>query len=189
VDGTPTDCVFVALNHLMLEARPDVICSGINHGPNVANDVHYSGTVAAAIEGALLGISSLSFSLAEGMDFGPGAQFAALLTKEVASRPLPKSTLLNVNFPDQKSERFAITHLGKRSYGSKVIENVDPRGRRYYWIGGGEAEYADIPGSDCNAIFRERVISVTPLNLDTTDHAMIDTLRAWEVPGFARYQG
>ncbi|MGI5863183.1 MAG: 5'/3'-nucleotidase SurE [Myxococcales bacterium] len=184
VDGTPTDCVYVGLNHLMRDARPDVVCAGINHGPNVGNDVLYSGTVAAAMEAASLDVSSIAFSLAEGLDFRPAAKFAALLTSEVAQRPLPAGTLLNVNFPGHPTSAYAITHLGKRSYGSSVVEKVDPRGRLYYWIGGGEAKYEDILGSDCNAVFGDGLISITPLNLDMTDHPLLGTLRGWAVPGF-----
>ena len=186
VDGTPTDCVYVGINHILKAARPDVVCSGINHGANEGNDVLYSGTVAAATEAALLGVSSIAFSLVRGDEFQRSAEFAALLAKEVAARPLPRSTLLNVNFPATPSSRFSITHLGKRSYGSVVVEKVDPRGRAYYWIGGDSAEFEDIPGSDCNAVLGAGVISVTPLNLDFTDHLLLDTLRAWEVPGFGR---
>jgi 5'-nucleotidase len=185
VDGTPTDCVYVGINHLMRAIKPDVVCAGINHGPNVGNDVLYSGTVAAAMEAALLDISSISFSLASGVDFREAARFAALLTKDVANRPLPKGTMLNVNFPGATASSFAVTHLGKRNYGSAVVEKVDPRGRLYYWIGGGQAQYDDIPGSDCNAVFGDGLISITPLNLDMTDHPLLGTLRGWEVPGFA----
>ena len=186
VDGTPTDCVYVAVNHLMKDARPSVVCSGINHGPNLGNDVLYSGTVAAAMEGAVLGLSSIAFSsCGRENGFAEPARFAARLAQEVSARPLPGKTLLNVNFPANPTDRFQVTRLGKRTYGQTVTENVDPRGRRYYWIGGEEPRHEDIPGSDCNAV-DEGVISVTPLNLDLTDHRLLVTLRTWEVPGYAR---
>lgn len=186
VDGTPTDCIFLGLNHLLRAARPDVVCSGINHGPNLGADVFYSGTVAAAREGALLGVPSLAFSLAQGGDYGPAASLAALLVKELVARALPRGTLLNVNFPAGATSRFAITHLGKRKYGSAVVEKTDPRGRSYFWIGGDQASYEDIPGSDCNAVMGAKIVSVTPLALDATDHRLLDELRQWEVPGHVR---
>jgi 5'-nucleotidase len=187
IDGTPTDCVYVAINHLMKQARPDVICAGINDGPNLGNDVFYSGTVAAAVEGALFDISSIAFSYAgEDRRFDVAARFAARLTHEVAARPLPKSTLLNVNVPSAASARYAVTFLGKRSYGSDVIEKTDPRGRHYYWIGGVQAGFEDLPGSDCNVVLGQSLISVTPLNLDFTDHSLLGILRTWEIPGYAR---
>ncbi|MFN7133457.1 MAG: 5'/3'-nucleotidase SurE [Myxococcales bacterium] len=190
VDGTPTDCVFVAVNHLMREHRPDVVCSGINHGANLGNDVIYSGTVAAAMEGALLGISSIAFShVGRSWDFPPRARFAAQLVNVVAENPLPRSTLLNVNFPPGPARGYAFTTLGKRSYGEAVIEKTDPRGRLYYWIGGSEASHEDIPGSDCNAVFDDSLVSVTPLNLDFTDHPVLEVLRTWDVPGYDKWPG
>ncbi len=187
VDGTPTDCVYVGVNHLLKAQPPDVVCAGINHGPNLGNDVVYSGTVAAAMEGALLGISSVAFSYC-GTDgaFERPARFAARLAVEVAARELPRKTLLNVNFPASPTDRFEVTCLGKRTYGQSVVEKLDPRGRRYYWIGGEEARHENIPGSDCNAVFDLGAISVTPLHLDLTDHRLLDALRTWEVPGYAQ---
>ncbi len=186
VDGTPTDCVYVGINHLLKNERPDVVVSGINHGPNVGNDILYSGTVAAAMEGAQLGIPALAFSLAKGVDFKPGAKFAAELTRKAVEGGLPRGVLLNVNFPPGELKGFAVTCLGRRNYGNVVVENLDPRGRRYYWIGGDEATVDDIPGSDCNAIYRDGVVSVTPLNLDLTDRPLMDSLRGWQVPGFSQ---
>lgn len=186
IDGTPTDCVYIAVHHLMRGKRPDVVCSGINHGPNLGVDVLYSGTVAAATEGALLGISSIAFSLAGGEAFQGPARFAAALAEEVAARPLPQSTLLNVNFPAVETERFAVTRLGKRNYGAMVEERRDPRGRSYYWLGGNSSGYERLPGSDCDALLSEGLISVTPLNLDFTDHAVLHALRGWEVAGYTQ---
>jgi 5'-nucleotidase len=187
VDGTPTDCVYIALNHLMKSARPDVTCSGINDGPNVGGDVHYSGTVAAAMESATIGVPAIAFSHAgKDRDFRGAARFAPALVAAVAHNPLPGHALLNVNFPSGAATRFAITTLGQRNYGAVVHEKVDPRGRRYYWIGGGDAQHADIPGSDCNAVFKDGEVSVTPLDLDLTDHALLDTLRTWQVDGYVR---
>lgn len=187
VDGTPTDCVYIGINHLMKDARPDILCSGINDGANLGNDVLYSGTVAAAMEGAMLGVPSVAFSHAgDDREYASAARFARSLVSAVGSRPLPRHALLNVNFPGGASfSRFAITRLGERNYGQVVVEKTDPRGRRYYWIGGGDARHEDVPGSDCNAVFRDGAVSITPLNLDLTDHGLLDTLRTWEVPGYS----
>lgn len=188
VDGTPTDCVYVALHHLLKETRPDVCLSGINYGPNLGDDVTYSGTVAAAMEATLLGIPSIAVSLVarERFDFGPAAAFARGLAVEVAGRGLPKGTLLNVNVPAGAPKGFAITRLGKRNYGSSVIENVDPRGRRYYWIGGSETKHEVIPGSDCCAVFDADLVSITPLQMDMTEYGMLEKLSGWTVAGFEK---
>ena len=185
VDGTPTDCVYIGLNHLMKSSRPDAVCSGINDGPNLGNDVLYSGTVAAAVESAMIGVPGIALSHAgDPRDYQAAARFAPALLSAVAGNPLPRHALLNVNFPSGTPTGVRVTALGKRNYGAVVHENVDPRGRRYYWIGGGDAHYEDIPGSDCSAIFGERAISVTPLGIDLTDHGLIDTLRLWRIPGY-----
>jgi 5'-nucleotidase len=190
VDGTPTDCVYVALNHLMRDGLPDVVCSGINHGSNLANDVIYSGTVAAALEGGLLGVSSLAISQVPprdgGWDFSPAARFSAAITRVVAEHPLPQRTLLNVNFPAGTPTGYAVTFLGKRNYGSLVVEKTDPRGRRYYWIGGAEERHDDLPGSDCNAVFDDGLVSVTPLKIDMTDKPLLATIADLSIPGYVK---
>ena len=185
VDGTPTDCVYIALNHLLKAQRPAVTCSGINDGPNVGNDVLYSGTVAAAVESAVIGVPGIALSFAgKARDFAGAARFAPALVEAVAGHPLPRHALLNVNFPSGNADRFAITCLGTRNYGAVVHEKTDPRGRQYYWIGGGDAHYDDLPGSDCNAVFKDGVISLTPLNIDLTDHGLLGTLGTWRVQGY-----
>jgi 5'-nucleotidase len=187
VDGTPTDCSYVALNHLMKDQRPRIMASGINHGPNLADDVTYSGTVAAAMEASLLGVPAVAFSLVtrQRFDFAPAARFARAFIAAALEQDLPRHMLLNVNVPAGGEPRgFRVTHLGKHSYGFDVIEKVDPRGRKYYWIGGNEYQHEDIPGSDCNAVLRERLVSVTPLHLDLTDHAMRGPVSRWPVAGF-----
>jgi 5'-nucleotidase len=186
VDGTPTDCVYVGLNHLMKDARPDVVCSGINDGPNLGNDVLYSGTVAAAMESAMLGVPGIALSHAGKVrDFAQAARFAPALIAAVVQNPLPRHAILNVNFPTGATTRYAFTGLGKRTYAAEVVEALDPRGRRYWWIGGGDAVHEDVPGSDCNAVFMDNVISVTPLDLDLTDHGLLGALRQWQVPGYS----
>ena len=188
VDGTPTDAVYVGLNHVLKGARPDVVLSGINHGPNLGNDVHYSGTVAAAMEAALLGVHALAISLAAPPphDFAEAARFAAALARRVvASPPAGGPLLLNVNVPAGPVRGFRLAPLGKRTYGNAVVEKTDPRGRHYYWIGGeGGAVNEDIPGSDCNVVMLDGLASVTPLRLDSTHDGILGALTALDVPGF-----
>ncbi len=192
VDGTPTDAVYMGLCLVLKEAPPDLLVSGINHGPNLGNDVHYSGTVAAAIEGALLGVPALAVSLAAPPphDFEPAARFAAALARQMladaAAGGSPAPFLLNVNVPAGPLRGYRFTRLGRRTYGNEVVENTDPRGRKYYWIGGeGGARNEDIPGSDCNAV-QEGVAAVTPLQLDITHDVVLERLRRLIVPGYEK---
>jgi len=186
VDGTPTDCSYIAINHIMKSRRPAIAVSGINHGPNLADDVTYSGTVAAAMEASILGVPAIAVSLAtrHGFAFATAARFARELVRAALAQPLPASMLLNVNVPPGEVSGYAVTRLGKHSYGTDVVEKSDPRGRPYYWIGGSEYSHEDIPGSDCNAVYREGRISVTPLHLRLTDEAFLELLGAWRVAGF-----
>lgn len=192
VDGTPTDAVYMGLCLVMKDAPPDLVVSGINHGPNLANDVHYSGTVAAAMEGALLGVPALAVSLAAPPphDFEPAARFAAALARQMLAQAgadlSPAPFLLNVNVPAGPLRGYRFTRLGRRTYGNEVVEKTDPRGRKYYWIGGeGGARNEDIPGSDCNAV-QEGVAAVTPLQLDTTHDAILERLSGLSVPGYQK---
>ena len=190
VDGTPTDCSYMGINHLMRGARPDLMLSGINHGPNLANDVTYSGTVAAAMEATIMGVPSIAFSLAtrRHFDFRPAARFAAAFAAAALEQPLPPGMLLNVNVPGGvEPEGYVIAPLGQHSYGSEVIEKEDPRGRKYYWIGGSEYQHDDIPGSDCNVVYRERRVAVTPLQLDLTDRPTAAFVAGWRVAGFRQF--
>lgn len=191
VDGTPTDCSYVAINHILKGRRPDIMASGINHGPNMADDVTYSGTVAAAMEASLLGVPAVAFSLATRQDFefGAAARFAGRFVEAALGRALPRPTLINVNIPPGVEPRgYVVTRLGKHSYGFDVIEKLDPRGRKYYWIGGTEYQHEDIPGSDCNAVLRDGLVSVTPLQLDLTDDSMREEVARWRVEGYDRVQ-
>jgi 5'-nucleotidase len=192
VDGTPTDAVYVGLNHVLKGRWPDVVIAGVNHGPNLANDVHYSGTVAAAMEGALLGVPAIAVSLAHAPphDFGEAARFAATLARAlVASRPA-RPVLLNVNVPAGPVRGWALVRLGKRTYGNEVVEKTDPRGRKYYWIGGeGGAVNEDIPGTDCNCVTHEGLVAVTPLDLDASHDAALLALGDLVVPGVPREPG
>jgi 5'-nucleotidase len=189
VDGTPTDAAYMGLNLVLRGARPDVVVSGVNHGPNLANDVLYSGTVAAAMEAALLGVHAIAVSLAGPPPhaFADAARFAAALARRVVASPPPAPLLLNVNVPPGPVRGYRFVRLGRRTYGNEVVEKVDPRGRKYYWIGGeGGPTNEDIPGSDCNVALTERLVSVTPLHLDSTHDAVLSELRNWTVPGFVK---
>ncbi len=189
VDGTPADSVYVALNHVMKAAKPDLVLSGINHGPNLADDVIYSGTVAAAMEGSILGVPSIAFSLVtrRTFEFEHAAQFARSLVKTALEQPLPASMLLNVNIPAHGPvQGYQVTRLGRHSYGAEVIEKADPRGRKYYWIGGTEYAHEKEAGTDVTAVHDERLASVTPMMLDLTDHALLGTIRGWGIEGFVQ---
>jgi 5'-nucleotidase len=189
VDGTPTDAVYLGLHHLLKGRRPDLVVSGVNHGPNLGNDVHYSGTVAAAMEGAMLGVSSVAVSLAAPPphDFGHAARFAATLGRALAAVRPSAPFLLNVNVPPGPVLGWRLVPLGRRTYGNDVVEKVDPRGRHYYWIGGeGGPINEDIPGSDCNTVLRDGLVSVTPLDLDATNGAALAALAGLAVPGHER---
>ena len=191
VDGTPTDCSWLAIHHVLRSRRPSIMLAGINHGPNLADDITYSGTIAAAMEASIFGVPAIAFSLAgrHGFEFGPAARFARSLVAAALGRPLPPRLLLNVNIPPGiEPDGYVVTRLGKHSYGSNVVEKTDPRGRKYYWIGGNEYQYEDIPGSDCNVVLRERRVSVTPLMLDLTDDAMRSEVARWTVAGFERHE-
>lgn len=189
VDGTPADAAYLAIHHILKDRRPDLMLSGINHGANLADDVTYSGTVAAAMEACILGVPAIAFSLVarRQFDFEPAIGFVRALAQAALRSPQPKRMLLNVNIPGStRLTGFAVTRLGRHTYGYDVVENTDPRGRKYYWIGGSEYQHEDIPGSDCNAVLRERLVSVTPLHLDLTDSAARGVVGEWTVEGFSR---
>lgn len=181
VDGTPTDCVNLAVNGLLREQRPDYVISGINRGYNLGDDITYSGTVSAAMEGTLLDIQSIAVSLGgrEPYDFRAAAAFTAALLGALKERTLPRNTLLNVNVPPLPPELIkgtALSRQGQRRYGDTIVEKLDPRGRKYYWIGGGELDYVDNDGgTDFGAIARD-MISVTPLHLDLTNYSCFEEL-------------
>ncbi len=174
VDGTPTDCVNLAVLSLMRAAPPDLVVSGINFGLNIGDDVTYSGTVSATFEASLLGIPSIAFSqeVAEGFSFARSSRLAAGFVETVIAEQVPRDLLLNVNFPAAPARGVAFTRLGKRVYQQSVIENVDPRGRKYYWIAGTPLWQED-PGTD-HAAVQERLVSVTPLHLDLTDYRSLE---------------
>ncbi len=182
VDGTPTDCVNLAVNGL-LETRPWLVVSGINRGANLGDDITYSGTVSAAMEAVLLGIPAVAFSQVGKVAFRYqcAASFAAGLVRCLQESLLPPDTLLNVNVPDVEARGFAVTRQGKRRYADAVVEKTDPRGRKYYWIGGEEAGFEEESGTDFAAI-HSGLISVTPLHLDFTNYESMAAIEALKVP-------
>ena len=178
VDGTPTDCVYLAMTHI-LPRKPDLVLSGINTGPNMGDDVYYSGTVAAAMEGALFGVRAMAVSL-DGYreyEFEAPARFAVKLALLMAERGWDAETVLNVNLPPRLSPGeilWRTTFPGIRDYGRGVVERVDPRGRPYFWIGGDALGMKSMPGSDLDAL-KEGVVSVCPLK-PRFDHEATDKL-------------
>lgn len=178
VDGTPTDCVNLAVLQILRSAPPDLVVSGINFGPNLGDDVTYSGTISAAFEASLLGIPSIAFSalVGEHFSFENHAGFAARLSRVVLERKIDRSIILNVNFPVERAHGVRLTRLGKRSYAEGVIERLDPRGRKYYWIGGDQPTWEDDPESDYAAV-AAGYVSITPLHLDLTHHQAIRDLQ------------
>jgi 5'-nucleotidase len=176
VDGTPTDCVLLALTKILPE-RPDIVVSGINHGANLGDDVTYSGTVAGALEASIFKLPGIAVSLAarEG-DFAPAASFAADLTTRVLKEGLPPGTILNVNVPVGEIRGARLTHLGVVSSTPDIIEGVDPRGRGYYWIGIQKVSWKEDRGSDYGTI-GEGLVSITPLRTDMTDYRTLEAFR------------
>ena len=171
VDGTPTDCVNIAITHVLKE-KPALIVSGINKGWNLGDDVTYSGTVSGALEGALLGIPSIAIStqrIADRCEFGPSAKAAAIVAEAVLQRGIPKWTLLNINTPMGPNKGFRVTVQAKRNHVTVIDERVDPRGRAYYWIEEGENAWEPHDRSDYQAV-KDGYISITPLQPDLTAH-------------------
>jgi 5'-nucleotidase len=197
VDGTPTDAVNIAV-HSILKFKPDLVISGINYGGNMCDDVTYSGTVSAAMEGTIMGIKSIAVSLVVNkgggylppdpsyendieLSFKKAAEFTSNLAKLINKIELPKYTFLNVNIPETiiKSPGFdyKITRQGKRYFEDFVVEKIDPRGRKYYWIWGKNIKFDDIKGSDYEAVHSGQ-ISITPVHLDMTNYSAIEKLRS-----------
>jgi len=182
VDGTPTDCVHLAITGL-LEHEPDMVFAGINHGSNLGDDVLYSGTVAAATEGRFLGLPAVAISLAGAnpSHFETAAHVAVALLQQLINHPLPQDTILNVNVPDvaiKDLKGYQATRLGQRHKSEPVIKSEDPRGRVIYWVGPPGAEQDAGPGTDFYAI-NAGFVSVTPLQLDLTWYERINDLKAW----------
>ena len=184
VAGTPTDCVHLALAG-MLEVEPDIVVSGINNSANLGDDVIYSGTVSAAMEGRFLGLPAIAVSLASrdhrGEHFESAAQAVLMLTRRLLVDPLPADTILNVNVPDLPTDLqrgFRASRLGFRHRSAAVMQAQDPRGRPVYWVGPAGRSQDAGPGTDFHAV-AQGFVSVSPLTVDLTNHAELDNLRSW----------
>lgn len=187
VDGTPTDCVHLAITGL-LDHEPDMVFAGINHGANLGDDTIYSGTVAAATEGRFLGLPAVAMSLAgtQPVHFETAGRVAVALLRRILERPLPPDTILNVNVPDVPFgdlRGFRSTRLGQRHKAEPVVRSMDPRGREIFWVGCAGPEQDAGPGTDFDAI-RCNFVSVTPLQIDLTRYERLPTLADWlaEIP-------
>lgn len=182
MNGTPSDCVHLALNGL-LDYEPDMVISGINAGANLADDVIYSGTVAAAMEGRFLGYPAIAISLdsINPQHYATAARVAQTLLQWIQSKPLPPDSILNVNVPDVPWDSLAgwrVTRLGNRHRSEPVIKDTDPRGESIYWIGPAGAGQDAGPGTDFEAV-AAHYVSITPLKIDLTRYEALDSLRAW----------
>lgn len=180
VDGTPADCVILAVRKL-LGRRPDLVVSGINPGANLGDDVTYSGTVAGAFEGMLLGIPSFAISIIshQPRDYAPAKRVASLIAGKILDKGLPADVMLNVNVPNLPMDAIggiAFTSMGRRNYQDEIVERQDPRNGTYYWIGGAEPDHYGDEGSDFEAI-DNRKVSITPLRRNLTDYDALDMLR------------
>jgi len=181
VNGTPTDCVHLAITGL-LDEEPDMVISGINTGANLGDDVLYSGTVAAAMEGRFLGCPAIAFSLTgeRQSDYKPAVKIARKIIESLMQKPLD-DVLLNVNIPDvdyEQIKKMSVTRLGNRHKSEPVLEAFDPRGRKVYWVGPVGSEQDAGEGTDFHAI-RLGEVSITPLQIDLTRHQSLPSLSSW----------
>ncbi|MCW8929537.1 MAG: 5'/3'-nucleotidase SurE, partial [Gammaproteobacteria bacterium] len=183
INGTPTDCVHIAITALLKDDPPDIIVSGINRGPNMGDDILYSGTVAAATEGRFLGLPAIAVSLGsfEGNHFSTAARLIVSLIQKLQLEPLSSDTILNINVPDieyDKLDSIQVTRLGKRHKAEPAVEAVDPRNRKVYWLGpvGDEADAG--PGTDFYALNHNQV-SITPIKIDLTNYDAQEQLNQW----------
>lgn len=180
VEGTPADCVILALRTI-LKTFPDLIVSGINKGANLGDDISYSGTVAAALEGTFNGVPSLAISLCMRSDFNfkPAAEFAARLCEAVLTKGLPDGVLLNVNIPPNWTGAVEFTRQGKKNNKNVLLENKDPRGRKYFWLHDPPAPNHGDAGTDYAAI-DAGAISISPLHINRTDYSALESLAPWQ---------
>ena len=181
VDGTPTDCVTLALNKILSEAeRPDICVSGINHGGNLGDDASYSGTVAGAMEATILSVPGVALSLVarENYDFTHAAAFAVVATRKVLEEGLPEGTLLNINLPPGEIKGVMVTRQGIKNARPIISEHIDPRGKPYFWIGEEYFNANAVEGTDYFAV-KSGYVSVTPLRSDMTDHQALTAIEAW----------
>ncbi len=182
VDGTPTDCVTLALNQILApDIRPNICASGINHGANLGDDASYSGTVAGALEATILGVPGLAFSLVANRshDFTESVKVAREITEKALRDGIPVDTLLNVNIPKGTPRGMRVTKQGYKSARPVISEHIDPRGKPYYWIGEVRDGFRADGGTDFEAI-DEGCVSITPMRSDMTNHIALDLIRDWE---------
>lgn len=183
VDGTPTDCVTLAINQILPpDERPHICASGINHGPNLGDDATYSGTVAGAMEATILGVPGLAFSLvaSRSHDFSESIRVAKEVMQKAIAEGLPENTLLNINVPKGIPKGIRITKQGLKDSHPMISEHIDPRGKAYYWIGEQRNGFHAEGGTDFEAI-DEGFVSVTPMRADLTNYSAIDLLKKWEI--------
>ena len=181
VDGTPTDCVTLALNQILApDLRPNICCSGINHGANLGDDATYSGTVAGALESTILGVPGLAFSLASyrSQNFAESVKIARQITQKALADGIPAWTLLNVNIPKGEPKGIRITKQGFKTARPVISEHIDPRGKLYYWIGEVREGFRAEGGTDFEAI-DQGFVSVTPMRSDLTSHSGVEKLKNW----------
>lgn len=183
LDGTPADCVIVGLLEIMKDEKPDLIVSGINQGPNLGDDIFYSGTVSAAVEGAMKNIPSLAISIAgfENFKFESAALFTKKIVTNLMKNDLPSNLVLNINFPNidyKEIKGVEITRHGKRVYQDELKKIYDPKGKVYYWLGGKLPEGKIKPDTDFEAIYNNKV-SITPLSLDLVNYQMMPKVKDW----------
>ena len=179
VDGTPTDCVTLAMNQILRDGPPDVVVSGINKGGNLGDDVSYSGTVAGALEAAIYGLPGVAVSLVQrtNFDFSYAADLTAEIVRSVLEQSLTRGTVLNVNVPPGPIRGVSATRQGTKIIKPTIIEGVDPRQRSYYWIGEEPLTWNEEEGTDYEAV-RAGLVSVTPLRSDLTDHKTLERMKA-----------
>jgi 5'-nucleotidase len=181
IDGTPTDCVTLALNKILPEAeRPDICLSGINHGGNLGDDATYSGTVAGALEATILGVPGVALSLVarDNFNFTDSAAFAVTAARKVLEEGLPEGTLLNINIPPGEIKGVKVTRQGIKNARPVISEHIDPRGKPYFWIGEEYFDTNSVEGTDYHAV-KAGFVSVTPLKSDMTDHQALTAVETW----------
>jgi len=183
INGTPTDCVHIAITALLADDPPDIIVSGINRGPNLGDDILYSGTVAAATEGRFLGLPAIAVSLGsfEGKHFATAARVVVKIIQQLQIEPLASDTILNINVPDidyDELDSYQATRLGKRHKAEPAVEAIDPRNRKVYWLGpvGDEADAGE--GTDFYAL-NQKQVSITPIKIDLTNYEQLNSLEQW----------
>ncbi len=184
VTGTPTDTVLVAMEKILADDKPDLVLSGINHGPNMGQDVIYSGTVAAAMEGTMFGLPSYALSLAKWnpTDFSGAAEFLVEHLTTILEYPQPKATMLNINIPEGPREKIIgmrMARLGSRQYQNVIADKIDPHGKPYFWIGGSGPVWQRDEGTDFMAC-EEGYVSLTPLKVDITHYELHESMKSLE---------